>query len=45
MLDTRRHRQREGDLLAVDLDQHVDGGRVALLDRSRRIACDHRFGP
>ena len=43
MLDARRDRQRAGNRLAVDLDQHVDGGRIALLDRRRRIALDHAF--
>ena len=45
VVDARRDRQRRRATgWRCKLDQHVDRGRIALLDRRRRIARDHAFG-
>src|SRR6266487_6294834 len=43
MIDARRDGQHRGQRLPVQGHQHVDGGRIAILDRSAGIARHHAF--
>ena len=44
VLDAGRHREGCGSRLAVQRDQHIDGSRIAFLDRRRRIAFHDALG-
>ena len=44
VLDTGRHREGCGSRLTVQRDQHIDGSRIAFLDRRRRIAFHDALG-